>query len=49
MKFSKNKRILSAVLGLSLSYLPLSRIACSLLSVMLSGKLIGMIQRWGHS
>ena len=37
------------VLGLSLSYLPLSRIACSLLSVMLSGKLIGMIQRWGHS
>ena len=37
------------VLGLSLSYLPLSRIACSLLSVMLSGKLIGMIQRWGNS
>lgn len=37
------------VLGLSLSYLPLSRIACSLLSVMLSGKIIGMIQRWGHS
>ena len=37
------------VLGLSLTYLPLSRIACSLLSVMLSGKLIGMIQRWGNS
>ena len=37
------------VLGLSLSYLPFSRIACSLLSVMLSGKLIGMIQRWGNS
>ena len=37
------------VLVLSLSYLPLSRIACSLLSVMLSGKLIGMIQRWGNS
>ena len=37
------------VLGLSLSYLPLSRIACSLLSVMLSGKLIGIIQRWGNS
>lgn len=37
------------VLGLSLTYLPLSRIACSLLSVMLSGKLIGIIQRWGNS
>jgi uncharacterized membrane-anchored protein YitT (DUF2179 family) len=37
------------VLGLSLSYLPLSRIACSLLSVILSGKLIGIIQRWGNS
>ena len=37
------------VLGLSLSYLPFSRIACSLFSVMLSGKLIGMIQRWGNS
>ena len=34
------------VLVLSLSYLPLSRIACSLLSVMLSGKIIGIIQRW---
>ena len=37
------------VLGLSLTYLPLSRIACSLLSVMLSGKIIGIIQRWGNS
>ena len=37
------------VLGLSLSYLPLSRIACSLLSVMLSGKIIGIIQRWENS
>ena len=37
------------VLGLSLTYLPLSRIACSLLSVMLSGKLIGILQRWGNS
>ena len=37
------------VLGLSLSYLPLSRIACSLLTVMLSGKIIGIIQRWGNS
>lgn len=37
------------VLGLSLSYLPLSRIACSLLSVMLSGKIIGVIQRWDNS
>ena len=37
------------VLILSLTYLPLSRIACSLLTVMLSGKLIGIIQRWGNS
>lgn len=37
------------VLGLSLSYLPISRIACSLLTVMLSGKIIGIIQRWGNS
>ena len=37
------------VLVLSLSYLPLSRIACSLLSVMLSGKIIGIIQRWENS
>ena len=37
------------VLMLSLTYLPLRRIACSLLTVMLSGKLIGIIQRWGNS
>ena len=36
------------VLGLSLTYLPLGRIACSLLTVTLSGKIIGMIQRWNH-
>lgn len=35
------------VLALSLSYLPLSRIACSVLTVTLSGKLIGLIQRFG--
>ena len=35
------------VLALSLSYLPLGRIACSLLTVTLSGKIIGVIQRWG--
>ena len=34
------------VLGLSLSYLPLGRIACSLLTVTLSGKIIGIIQRY---
>lgn len=34
------------VLALSLSYLPLGRIACSLLTVTLSGKIIGVIQRW---
>ena len=34
------------VLALSLSYLPLGRIACSLLTVTLSGKLIGLIQRF---
>lgn len=33
------------VLGLSLSYLPLGRLACSLLTVTLSGKIIGVIQR----
>ena len=37
------------VLGLSLSYLPLGRIACSLLTVTLSGKIIGMIQRWNRN
>lgn len=33
------------VLALSATYLPLSRLACSLLTVMLSGQLIGLIQR----
>ena len=37
------------VLALSLTYLPLSRLACSLLTVTLSGKLIGLIQRWHNS
>ena len=37
------------VLAMSLSYLPLARIGCSLLTVTLSGKLIGLIQRWGNS
>lgn len=34
------------VLTLSLSYLPIRRIAYSLLTVTLSGKIIGIIQRW---
>lgn len=34
------------VLALSLTYLPPSRIACSLLTVTLSGKIIGLIQRY---
>jgi hypothetical protein len=34
------------VLALSLSYLPVGRIACSLLTVTLSGKIIGIIQRY---
>ena len=33
------------VLGLSLSYIPLERIAYSLLTVVLSGKIIGVVQR----
>ena len=37
------------VLGLSLSYLPLSRIACSLLTVTMSGKLSVIIQRWNRT
>ena len=37
------------VLALSLSYLPPERIACSVLTVTLSGKLIGIIQRFGNS
>ena len=38
-----------AVLALSLTYLPLGRIACSLLTVTLSGKIIGILQRIGNS
>jgi uncharacterized membrane-anchored protein YitT (DUF2179 family) len=34
------------VLALSLSYLPIGRIACSVLTVTLSGKIIGIIQRY---
>lgn len=37
------------VLALSLSYLPIGRIACSVLTVTLSGKIIGIIQRIGNS
>ena len=37
------------VLTLSLTYLPLSRIACSVLTVTLSGKIIGILQRWNNS
>ena len=35
----------AVVLGLSLSYIPLSRLAYSLLTVVLSGQIIGLIQR----
>ena len=35
------------VLLLSASYLPLSNLACSLLTVLLSGRLIGLVQRAG--
>ena len=38
-----------AVRARSLSYLPLGRIACSVLTVTLSGKIIGIIQRYGNS
>ncbi len=36
------------VLGLSLSYIPLERIAYSLVTVILSGRIIGLIQRLGR-
>ena len=36
------------VLVLSVSYIPLTRLAYSLLTVILSGQLIGLIQRIGH-
>lgn len=35
------------VLALSVSYIPVSRLACSLLTVMISGQLIGIVQRIG--
>ena len=35
------------VLGLSLSYIPFRRIAYSLVTVFLSSKLVGLIERWG--
>lgn len=34
------------VLALSLSYLPVKRIACSLVTVTLSGRIIGLVQRY---
>lgn len=34
------------VLALSATYLPLDKLACSLLTVILSGRLVGMVQRW---
>ena len=36
------------VLGLSLSYIPFRRIAYSLITVFLSSKLVGLIERWGE-
>lgn len=36
------------VLGMSLSYIPLTRIGYSLFTVLLSGQLIGLIQNWGR-
>lgn len=36
------------VLALSISYIPLTRLAYSLLTVILSGQIIGLIQRIGH-
>ena len=36
------------VLLLSASYIPLERLLCSLLTVALSGQLIGLVQRWGR-
>ncbi len=36
------------VLALSLTYLPMGRIGCSLITVTPSGRIIGLIQRWGQ-
>lgn len=38
-----------AVLSVSVSYIPLRRIGCSVLTVVLSGQIIGLIQRAGRS
>lgn len=39
----------AVVLGLSLSYIPLGRLAYSLLTVVLSGQIIGAVQRFGRT
>lgn len=36
------------ILVLSATYIPLGRLACSLLTVLLSGQIIGLVQRWGR-
>ena len=36
------------VLALSATYMDLGRLGCSLLTVVLSGQMIGLIQRFGH-
>lgn len=36
------------VLALSATYIDLPRLACSLLTVLLSGKIIGVVERWGR-
>lgn len=36
------------VLGLSVSYIPLKRIGYSLITVILSGQIIGIVQRFGR-
>lgn len=36
------------VLGLSLTYIPLQQIACSLVTVTISSYLIGFVCRFGH-
>ena len=37
------------VLALSATYIDLPRLACSLLTVLLSGKIIGVVERWGRN
>lgn len=36
------------VLALSVTYIDLPRLGCSLLTVLLSGKIIGLVERWGR-